>query len=233
MSNPIHTKGQSNVSFSGKGDTDCPGFYCKADGSQLGVIVIQEWWGMNAHITTVVEEFAAAGFCALVPDLYRGEVATDNEHAGHLMGGLDWAGAVADIAGAAKYLRDEQGCTKVGVVGFCMGGALALAAAALTGKPLIDAASCFYGIPSAELADPAKIKIPVQCHFGNEDTLAGFSDPAAANALEEKLKAGGVTHEMHRYPAQHAFANRASERYHEESANKALAATYAFFKANM
>ena len=158
MSNPIHEKGESNVSFTGKNGTACPGFLARAEGSAMGVIVIQEWWGMNAQIVDDTRLFAAQGFNALTVDLYRGEVAVDHEHAGHLMGGLDWPGAVDDLKGAAEYLRSEVGCTHVGVVGFCMGGALTIACAARVGPPLFSAAAPFYGIPGADFADPSTIK---------------------------------------------------------------------------
>jgi carboxymethylenebutenolidase len=126
------------------------------------------------------------------------------------MNGLDWAGAVQDMQGAVNYLR-AQGCTSVGAVGMCMGGALSLAAACLVKD--LDAAVVFYGIPGAALCDPAKIQCPVQCHFGEDDALAGFSDAKAQTALEAKLKENKtVTHEFYRYAgAGHAFTNETRE----------------------
>ena len=96
---------------------------------------------------------------------------------------------------------------QVGVTGFCMGGALSLAAAALV--PEVDAAAPFYGIPSPELCDVSTIKCPVQCHFGDKDALEGFSSPKDAAALAEKLKSGGVKFEMHMYSGcGHAFTHK-------------------------
>lgn len=86
------------------------------------------------------------------------------------MGNLDWSGAVKDIAACARFLK-EKGCSKVGVTGFCMGGALSFAAAALV--PEVDAAAPFYGIPSPDLCDVSTIKIPLQCHFGDQDQVNG------------------------------------------------------------
>merc|ERR1711894_64270 len=181
---------------------ECPGVFVK--GGDVGVIVLQEWWGINDQIKEQGEDISKRGnFSVLVPDLYRGKVATDHETAGHYMNDLDWAGAVKDIQGAAKYLL-ANGCQKVGVTGFCMGGALSLAGAALV--PEINAAAPFYGIPNTKLCDVSKIKIPVQCHFGEKDEVVGFSSPADYQALEEKLKAGGVDYEMFIYDAGHAFA---------------------------
>ncbi|KAL6049928.1 DLH domain-containing protein [Balamuthia mandrillaris] len=199
-----------------------PGYLFGAAGKQRGLVVIQEWWGVNAQIKGLAARLASDLDClALVPDLYRGEVATDHEHAGHLMSGLDWAGAISDIRGAVQYLL-SQGCTKVAVTGTCMGGALALAASILVEE--LTAAVVFYGICSPELADPTKVRVPIQCHFGLKDSLAGFSDPAAQDALEAKLKEGEANYEFYRYEgADHAFLNEARpEVYNEEAAKLAL-----------
>ena len=115
-----------NVSFPGKNSEDCPGYFA-GEGAK-GLVVIQEWWGLNQMMVNYVDFFASQGFVAVCPDLYRGEVAVDHEHAGHLMSGLDWKvcdevllktflnnnsqGAVADIEGASDYLR-SKGCSKV------------------------------------------------------------------------------------------------------------------------
>jgi len=184
----------------------CPGYlFGREDHLGIGVVVIQEWWGVNHQIIDVAKHVAAHGFRALVPDLYRGQVAIDNEHAGHLMGGLNWPAAVGDIKGAVQYLK-ATGSRKVAVIGFCMGGALSLASAALL--PEVDAAVPYYGIPMAALADVSKISVPVLGHFGEQDNLAGFSDPEAVNALEEKLKSGKVDHHliMHKGVG-HGFVN--------------------------
>ena len=123
-------------------------------------------------------------------------MATDHETAGHYMSDLNWKGAVQDIQGAINYLR-AHGCEKVGVTGFCMGGALSIASSVLATN--LSAAVPFYGIPNGELADPAKAKTPLQCHFGTADNIAGFSDSAAQDKLEEKLKANNVVYEFYRY----------------------------------
>ncbi|CAL1530164.1 unnamed protein product, partial [Lymnaea stagnalis] len=148
----------------------CPGFLCGDPKKQTkGIIVLQEWWGANDQIKDCGKDICGRiDMVTLVPDLYREKVAKNNEEAGHYMGELDWKGAVEDIRAAAKYLK-EQGCKKVGVTGFCMGGALSMAAAALV--PEIDAAAPFYGIPSDQLCDVTKIKIPLQCHFAEKDDV--------------------------------------------------------------
>jgi len=163
-----------------------------------GLILIQEWWGLNPHIRELAERFAAAGFTTLAPDLYRGRIAADADEANHLMTGLDFADAThQDLAGALATLKAR--CPSVGVLGFCMGGALTIAAA--VHLPGLAAASCFYGIPPAAFADPARIAIPLQGHFAERDD---WCTPAAVDGLVAALK---VPAEIHRYPADHAFFN--------------------------
>ncbi|WVY99303.1 hypothetical protein V8G54_025373, partial [Vigna mungo] len=121
----------------------------------------------------------------------------------------EWWAAVKDIAASVNWLK-ANGSKKVGVTGFCMGGALSIAGSVLVSE--VDAAVAFYGVPSSQLADPAQAKAPVQAHFGELDSFVGFSDITAAKALEEKLKASGVPHEVHTYPGNaHAFMNRSSD----------------------
>eukprot|EP01098_Paradermamoeba_levis_P006802 TRINITY_DN2833_c0_g1_i1.p1 TRINITY_DN2833_c0_g1~~TRINITY_DN2833_c0_g1_i1.p1 ORF type:complete len:243 (-),score=46.29 TRINITY_DN2833_c0_g1_i1:33-707(-) len=222
----------ANATFSRRGGLECPG-YLSGQATSLGVVVIQEWWGLNKQIQTVADELSSRGFRTLCPDLYRGKVATDHETAGHYFNDLDWKGALEDIQGAIDHLH-ALGCKKVGVVGFCMGGALTIASAAnCTG---LHAASAFYGIPSDELFKPENLKIPIQLHFGNQDPIEGFSDPKAANNLEAKLKSAGVNFEFYRYEnAAHAFVNKEHpESYVESATQEALwTRTVEFFQKNL
>jgi len=122
----------------------------------------------------------------------------------HLLEGLDWQGALNDVNAAAVWLK-SQGCIKVAVVGFSMGGALALAAAAV--KDQLDACITFYGW-NVGLADVTAMKRPVQCHFGELDDVKGVSDPATAATLEENLRQSGCSTEFFRYEGQgHGFMN--------------------------
>lgn len=163
-----------------------------------------------------------------MPDLYRGKVAIDHETAGHYFNDLDWSGAVQDIQAAVDYLK-SKGINKIGVTGFCMGGALSIAASVLVNG--LSASAPFYGIPSPQLADPAKAKTPLQLHFGTKDSLAGFSDSAAQDALEKVLKENNIVYEFYRYEgADHAFVNDANpEKYNEACANLAYGRTLEFF----
>lgn len=113
--------------------------------SDFGLVVIQEWWGLNDQIKAVTERLAdAGGFKAVAPDLYHGKKATDADEANHLMSKLDWPGAIKDIQSATDYLKKEAGCRHVAVLGFCMGGALAIASAVKVKG--LEAAVCFYGL---------------------------------------------------------------------------------------
>lgn len=186
---------------------------------------------MNQQIQDEASDIAKKGdFVALVPDLYRGKVATDHETAGHYMSDLDWPGAVKDITGAAQYLL-SKGCTKVGVTGFCMGGALSIAAATLVKE--ISASAPFYGIPGAQLCDVGQIKIPIQCHFGSLDDIAGFSSPKDVEALKAKFEAGKVNYEIHMYNTGHAFTNSTSPGYNEEACKLSLQRMIEFMQKNL
>jgi carboxymethylenebutenolidase len=177
--------------------------------------VIQEWWGLNDQICGVADRFARAGYNALAPDLYKGRLTTEPDEANHLMTGLDFADAThQDLRGAAQHLQAQSG--KLAVMGYCMGGALTIAAAVHV--PEFAAGVCLYGIPPKAFADPAKIRVPLQGHFANKDD---WCTPAAVDDLERTLKAAGVRHEIYRYDAAHAFANERSAAYDVACANQA------------
>jgi len=205
------------LTFNRPDGKEVSGYYAEpANGSAApGVVVIQEWWGLNDQIRAVADRLAGAGYRALVPDLYRGQVTVEAQEAQHLMGNLNF-GEVAgqDIRGAVQFLK--RGSAKVGVTGFCMGGALTLLAA--VNVPEADAAATWYGFPPLEYIDPARIKMPLQGHFAKDDAFFPIS---GLDALEKKLKAGGVTFESYRYDAGHAFANDTGHNYKREAAELA------------
>ncbi|MBP6900496.1 MAG: dienelactone hydrolase family protein [Burkholderiaceae bacterium] len=173
-----------------------------ASGSGPGVVVIQEWWGLNDQIRGVADRLAEAGYVALVPDLYRGKSTVEAEEAHHLMTGLNFGDAAGqDVRGAVQHLK-AAGCAKVGVTGFCMGGALTLLT--LANVPEADAGVVWYGLPPLEYLDASKIKVPLLAHWATQD---GAFPIASVDALDEVLKGAGVAYTGHRYLAQHAFAN--------------------------
>jgi carboxymethylenebutenolidase len=171
-----------------------------------GIVVIQEWWGLNDQIRGVADTLAAAGYRALVPDLYRGKVALAANEAQHLMTGLDFGAAAGqDVRGAVRHLK-ATGSAKVGVTGFCMGGALTILSA--VNVPEADAAVVWYGVPPLEYVDASKITAPLLGHFATEDEAFPI---AKVDELEQKLRAAGVRFEFHRYHAKHAFANETAD----------------------
>jgi carboxymethylenebutenolidase len=175
-------------------------------GKAPGIVVIQEWWGLNDQIKGVADKLAKAGYRALVPDLYRGKSTVDAEEATHLMNGLNFADAASqDIRGAAQYLK-KSGSPKVGVTGFCMGGALTVLSA--VNVPEMDAGVIWYGYPPLEYVDASKIKAPLLGHFGTRDMAFPI---AKVDELEKKLRAANVKFEFHRYDAKHAFANETAD----------------------
>ena len=187
------------------------GYFADAGAGRPGVVVIQEWWGLNDHISSIADRYAAAGFSAIAPDLYRGRIAANPDEASHMMNGLNFPDAThQDIAGAVGYLA--QRCAKVGVTGFCMGGALTIAAAVHV--PGVSAAVCFYGIPPTAFADPANIKIPFQGHFANRDAHWG---PEAVDALEQAMHGAGAKPEIYRYDADHAFFNKTRPEVYDDA----------------
>ena len=178
----------------------------KGGAAAPGMVVIQEWWGLNDQIKGVADRLAGAGYRALVPDLYRGKVAVEAKEAEHLMTNLNFGDAAGqDVRGAVQHLK-AGGRAKVGVTGFCMGGALTLLAA--VNVPEADAAVCWYGFPPLEYLDPSKIKAPLLGHFATEDVPFPI---AKVDELEQKLRASGVRFEFHRYQAKHAFANETAD----------------------
>jgi len=189
------------VNFARPDGTTVQGYLAEPPASNApAIVVIQEWWGLNDQIKGVADRLASAGFQALVPDLYRGKATVEQEEAHHLMTGLDFGDAASqDIRGALQFLKPRA--PKVGLTGFCMGGALTLLAAQ---APELDAAVVWYGCPPLEYIDASKIKIPLQGHWATQDEFFKIDTVAA---LEEKLKGAGVSFEFHRYLAHHAFAN--------------------------
>jgi carboxymethylenebutenolidase len=199
--------------------------------SAPAVVVIQEWWGLNAQICGVADRLAAAGYRALVPDLFRGKSTLDAEEASHLVSGLDFGDAASqDIRGAIQFLKSDS--DKVGVTGFCMGGALTLLT--LCAAPEADAGVIWYGCPPLEYIDASKIKAPIQGHWAVQDE---FFPIATIELLEQKLAAASVDFEFHRYLAHHAFANEtavgprriAKTQYDAVWAQQAWDRTFRFF----
>jgi carboxymethylenebutenolidase len=182
-----------------------------ADGHGPGVVVLHEWWGLVPQIEDVCERLAAVGFTALAPDLYRGATAAndDPEEADRLMKALDRTQAVADAAAAVAELR-RRGCTRVGTIGFCTGGAVSLAASAACP---VDATVSYYGIwpHSGE----RRITNPVLVHVAEHEDY----NPLVTPAQFPRWFTGMTNVELHVYPGtQHAFFNDTRPDLYDETA---------------
>jgi carboxymethylenebutenolidase len=163
-----------------------------ASGSGPGVLVVQEWWGLDSGIKEMADRLGAAGFVALVPDLYHGELAAHDEmdKASHLMNSLPPDRAARDMSAAVDYLANHNAVTGqgIGVVGFCMGGMLAFLIAA-NRSDKVRAVVPFYGFPQGSMEpDWSKMTATIQGHMAERDN---FFKPEAARALEAKLQAMG------------------------------------------
>ena len=193
------------VQFPANGHSTAGYLAVPPSGSGPGLLVIQEWWGLVEHITQLCDRFAGEGFVALAPDLYHGVATGSPDEAGKLFMALNIARAAADLRGAADFLLDRPQVTsgKVGAVGFCMGGQLALYAGAEF-PDRIGAVVDFYGIHPNVRIEPAKLRVPVLAHFAERDRSVKVAD---AKALAAGIEAAGGSIEAHFYSADHAFFN--------------------------
>ncbi len=223
------------VEFASNGGTARGYLATPADGAGPGLVVIQEWWGLVDHITDVCDRFAAEGFTALAPDLYRGETTSEPDEAGKLMMALNLEQAGRDLSGAVDLLvgHDRVRGEGVGVTGFCMGGGLALVLACQR-PDAVRVCVPFYGVipwPSAQ-PDWSRLEAAVQIHVAEKDA---FFTPDAAAELEETLQGLGKEVEVFVYPnTDHAFFNDTRpEVYDEQAAAQAWTRTLELLRAKL
>jgi carboxymethylenebutenolidase len=220
------------VTFPANGRTADGYLALPPSGRGRGVIVIQEWWGLVDHIKDLTDRFAREGFIALAPDLYQGEKTKSPDQAGKLLMALNIAETAKDLRGAATYLRSrpEVQPKKIGAVGFCMGGQLALFGAAAH-PDVINAIVDFYGIHPKVDPDVSKLSGPVLAHFGRRDKSV---NEKTARALVDRIKAAGKTIDAHFYDADHAFFNdQRPEVYDPQSAELAWRRTLDFLRRSL
>lgn len=218
------------VTFKSNGHT-CDGYIA---GSGPGVLVIQEWWGLVPHIKDVVDRFAAAGFTAIAPDLYHGEASTEPDGASKLMMALNLQQAGKDLSGAIDLLQERSGSKNVGVVGYCMGGGLALVVASQR-PDAVAACAPYYGVIPWDSAQPnwAAISATIVGEYAELDS--GAAAPEGVRALEQKLRDLGKDCTMHIHEgAHHAFFNDTRPAvYSPEHAAEAWERTTALFRAKL
>jgi carboxymethylenebutenolidase len=194
------------------------------------VIVIQEWWGLNDHIKDVADRFAAAGFVALAPDLYHGQVAEEPDDARKLAMGLDLPHAVSEMVAAVNYLCGRGDVHSIGAIGFCMGGSLALLLASKT--PRLGGVASFYGGRQLDDADLMQIACPILAVYGGRDQ----STPSAMIEHQRDIwTRTGVPHEIVVYEAAgHAFFNDTRpQAYDAAAADDVWQRTLAFFRKQL
>jgi len=223
-----------DVEFQANGGT-APGYLATPEsGSGPGVVVLQEWWGLEKHIKDVCDRFAAEGFFALAPDLYRGETTEQPDEAEQKMMAMNMDQAEKDMRGAVDYLAAQEGVTGggVGAIGFCLGGGLAVWAATI--NPKVDAVVTYYYVMPHGKPDFTKVDAPVLGHFGTADEFVPEDD---AKGLEKEIsEATDHPVEFEYYDgAGHAFFNDTNRlgTYDEGAAKKSWQRTVDFLRSTL
>src|SRR5436305_1044599 len=227
------------VEFKSNGDSAAGYLAVPAGGSGPGVIVVQEWWGLNPQIKRVADRLAGEGFVVLAPDLYRGELAQHDEmdKAGQLMSTLPMDRAARDMIGAVDELarRTEVNGAGIGAVGFCMGGGLVLRLACLR-PDRVRAVVPFYGVVGFDddnHPDWSKLEASVEGHYGENDD---FFPADKAKALEDGLRGLDKDATLHIYPGTgHGFANEDNPlgTHDEKAAAEAFTRAVTFLHAQL
>ena len=198
-----------------------------------GLVVVQEWWGLDEHIKDITRRFAAEGYVALAPDLYHGTVTAEPDEAQKLMMALDKPRAVQEVAAGVRWLRGQPACRgqKLATIGYCMGGALSLAAAIELGGEL-DACVIYYGRNPDPIDQVQRVQCPVLGIYGEADQGV---PPAEVERLAQAMQRHGKSFQHHIYPgAPHAFFNDTRPQvYRAEAARDAWQKTLAFFAQHL
>ena len=196
-----------------------------------GVVVIQEWWGLNPNICDIANRIAAEGYVALAPDLFHGAVTAEPDEAQKLMMTLQEPNALVDMSGAVAALqaREDVRSDRIGVTGFCLGGGMSLLLA--MNDPAVSAAAPFYGVPGAGMGDAGKIEGAVMGFFAGRDE---WINTEVVEGIRSALDGAGVRNEIHMYPdSDHGFFNDTSDIYDPVAAADAWEKLKAFFAAEL
>jgi carboxymethylenebutenolidase len=208
-----------SVEFGSNGSTT-PGFLArpKGNGPFPGVIVVQEWWGLNDNIKDIAQRFAREGFAAFAPDLYHGVVVAEPDQAQKQMMQLDMPRASQELVKATEYLAEQSYITGrgIGAIGFCMGGGLAMTLA--TDTPLIRAVAPFYGATPEPIDKVQSLAGPVFAVFAEHDDWIG---PPVREKLHQALEEHGKQFEIKVYPGtHHGFFNDTRMDVHDAQASE-------------
>jgi carboxymethylenebutenolidase len=220
----------TQISFARPDGKEASAYLAKSgEAGRPGIVVIQEWWGLQDQIKGICDRLALAGYEALAPDLYAGTVIPyhDSAAANREMSSLNFLECVDQVVrGAVLYLKKTG--VKVGLTGFCMGGAVTTLGAARISE--LSAAVSFYGLAPAAAVKPTDVKVPLQIHYCGKDT---FFTPKMFEDFAAGLKASGRTYEMYRYEADHGFVNEQREVHDREAADLAWGRMLAFWKTHL
>ncbi len=221
------------VEYESNGGT-APGYLAVPEsGSGPGVVVLQEWWGLDDSIKRYCDNFAEEGLLAIAPDLYRGDTTEQPDEAEQKMMAMDMDHTELELRGAVDYLSEHEATSgsSVGSVGFCLGGGLSVWAAAA--NPKVGATVTYYYVMPHGKPDFSKIKAPVLGHFGTADDFVPVDD---AEALQKEMSDAGVDVDFEFYDgAGHAFANDHNRlgTYDEGKAGEAWQKTVDFLKRHL
>ena len=227
---PTYPITSAEVDYATVGDKTISGYLARPEGrtAHAGILVIQEWWGLNDNIRAMADRLAGEGYVALAVDLYEGEVAeTRDEASGLMRQSLEREEALKDnLKQAYAYLTTEGGASEIGVIGWCFGGAWSLRTAMMMGDR-IGAAAIYYGRLVTDPEELSSLSAPILGIFGELD---GGIPVETVREFESALEALGHDAKIHIYPdADHAFANPSGTRYNETAATDAWAKTLDFF----
>ncbi len=221
-----------NIEFAANGGT-ASGYLAKPveGGPYPGIVVIQEWWGLNPNICDIANRIAAEGYVALAPDLFHGAVTAEPDEAQKLMMTLQEPNALVDMSGAVSALqaRDDVRSDRIGVTGFCLGGGMSLLLA--MNNPAVTAAAPFYGVPGAGMGDAGNIQGAVMGFFAGRDE---WINAEVVEGIQSALNGAGVRNEIHMYAdSDHGFFNDTSDIHDPEAAADAWNKLKAFFAAEL
>jgi carboxymethylenebutenolidase len=217
------------VQFASNGGT-AQGYLARpTSGTGKGIVVFQEWWGLNDNIKGIADRFAGEGFVALAPDMYHGQLTAEPDEAGKLMMAMNIEQAAKDARGAVEYLKQLTG-GPVGTTGYCMGGALSLFTACVAGDS-VGACIDYYGGHPAVTYSWDTLTAPVLGFFASDDDFVNPNVPG----YDEALTARGIPHEFITYPGtQHAFFNDEHEgTFDKDAADDTWRRAIAFLRANL
>ncbi|MDQ6751164.1 MAG: dienelactone hydrolase family protein [Actinomycetota bacterium] len=222
-----------DVEFPANGSTATGYLTAPQSRSAIPVVVLQEWWGLEDHIKGVVDRLAGEGFLALAPDLFHGETTDQPAEAEQKMMALSMDEAEKEMRGAVDYLagHEQAASQRVGALGFCLGGGLAVWAASV--NPKVGAVVTYYYVMPHGKPDFSNIQAPVLGHFGTGDDFVSVED---AKQLERELRDAGVETEFEFHEdAGHAFFNDTDRlgTYHPEHAERSWARTTAFLREHL